>query len=233
MRVNFTGFPGPQGLPVMAGIITNPNFDDEHMMSYEAGYRTTVVENLSLDVATFYNFYSNRPTMEPVAPYLEPVPAPPHLLLPVTERNLMSGETHGVEVAANWKVTDRWILSPGYAFQGIHMYLRPPSADWGAILIAQGSSPVHSAQLRSHVNLTPTLSWDSSTYFVDRLKSGPIPGYTRVDTGVTWRPGKTLALSIFGQNLADSEHLEFIDNLNSVKSTLVGRSFHAEMTWTF
>lgn len=233
MHVYFTGFPGPRGLPVMVGLISNPNFDDEHMMAYEAGYRTTVIKNVSFDLAAFYNFYSNRATMEPIAPYIEPVPPPLHLLVPATGRNLMSGETHGLEIAANWKVTDRWMLSPGYAFQGIHMYLRPPSADWASILVAQGSTPVHSAQLRSHVNLTQALSWDSSAYFVDHLRSAPIPGYTRVDTGITWRPGKTLALSIFGQNLADSEHLEFIDNLNSVKSTLVGRSVYSAVTWHF
>ena len=233
MRINFSGFPGPHGLPVLTGIIGNPNFDDEHMLAYEAGYRTTVIKNLFLDIATFYNLYSNRPTLQAMPPFIEAAPPPPHVFLPVSGRNLMSGEAHGIELTATWRVTDRWMLSPSYAYRGIHMYLRAPSADWSSILVAEGSSPVHSAQLRSHFNLCSSFSWDAASYFVDRLRSGPVPAYTRVDTGITWQPVKTFTASIFGQNLADSEHLEFLDDRHSVKSTLVGRGFHAEMTWTF
>ena len=37
--------------------------------------------------------------------------------------------THGIEGFANWKVSDRLTLTPGYAFEQIHMHLDPGSQD--------------------------------------------------------------------------------------------------------
>ena len=64
------------------------------------------------------------------------------------------------------------MLSPGYAFEQIHMHLDAPSQDTSSVFESEGSSPVHSAQLRSHINLRHGIGWDVSAYFVDRLKSG-------------------------------------------------------------
>jgi iron complex outermembrane receptor protein len=101
------------------------------------------------------------------------------------------------------------------------------------VLYAEGSSPVHSAQLRSHLNLAHGIAWDASAYFVDRLKSGDIPSYTRLDTGLTWRFTEGLAMSVVGQNLVKDRHLEFLDDSETVNSTLVKRSAYAKLTWQF
>jgi hypothetical protein len=68
----------------------------------------------------------------------------------------------------------------------LHMHLAPTSLDTTSVAEAEGSSPVHSAQLRSHVTLPRGLSWDASVYFVDRLADPSVPWYTRVDTQLTW-----------------------------------------------
>ncbi len=102
-------------------------------------------------------------------------------------------------MAATWKVTDRWMLTPGYAFEQIHMHLDATSQDTSSVPQAEGSSPVHSGQLRSHLNLLHGIGWDVSAYFVDRLKSGAIPSYTRLDTGLTWRWTKGLSMSLRGR----------------------------------
>jgi iron complex outermembrane receptor protein len=133
----------------------------------------------------------------------------------------------------NWKAADHWTLSPGYAFEQIHMYLDPTSQDTGSVLDAEGSSPVHGAQLRSHVDLVRGIGWDASAYFVDRLKSEQIPSYTRVDTELSWRWTEGLAMSLVGQNLMKDRHLEFVDNTGSVRSTLIKRSAYAKFTWQF
>jgi iron complex outermembrane receptor protein len=145
----------------------------------------------------------------------------------------MHGEAHGLEVALNWKATDRWTLGPGYAFEQIHMHLDPASQDTGSVRDAEGTSPVHSAQLRSHLDLTHGIAWDASTYFVDRLKGGASPAYTRLDTGLTWQLRERLALSIVGQNLVKDRHLEFLDNSGTLRSTLVKRSAYVKLTWQF
>jgi iron complex outermembrane recepter protein len=232
-RINFAGFPGPGGTPTLAAVVGNPQFGNEGLTAYETGYRSTPLHNLSIDLAAYYSDYDHQQTSEPAAPFFESSPVPPHLVLPLTYQNLEHGEAHGFEIAVNWKVTDRWRLSPGYAFEQIHLHLGTPSQDTSAVFDDEGTSPDHSAQLRSRVNLRHGISWDVSSYFVGRLKSGNIPSYTRLDTGLTWRWTESLAMSVVGQNLVKDRHLEFVDDSGSVRSTLIKRSVYAKFTWQF
>jgi iron complex outermembrane recepter protein len=232
-RIDFAGFPGPGGTPVLAALVGNPHFDDEALTAYQAGSRTTILDSLSIDLAAYYGAYHSQQTIEPAASFFETTPAPPHLVLPVTYENLMHGEAHGFAAAVNWNATARWTLSPGYAFEQIHMHLDPTSQDTTSVLEAEGSSPVHSAQFRSHLDLAHRVGWDASACFVDHLKSGQIPSYTRLDTGLTWRWTEGLAMSMVGQNLAKDRHLEFVDESGSTRSTLIKRSAYAKFTWQF
>ena len=116
----------------------------------------------------------------------------------------MHGEGHGFEIAATWKIADRWTLSPGYAFEQIHMHTEVPSMDTDSAAEAEGSTPTQSAQLRSHFKLPHGLGWDASTYFVNRLKNTDVPAYTRLDTGLTWSWTENLSSSVVGQNLLGS-----------------------------
>jgi iron complex outermembrane receptor protein len=227
------GFPGPDGTPVLLAFVGNPNFENEGATAYETGYRTTVHPSLSIDVAAFYTAYDHQQTTEPVPTFFENAPAPPHIVLPFTFKNLMHGESHGIEIAANWKLTDRWTLSPGFAFEQIHMHLDRLSQDTGGDRDDEGTSPVHSAQLRSHFNFRHGVSWDASAYFVDRLKSGGAPAYTRLDTGVTWQWSEALSMSVVGQDLWKDRHVEFVDDIGEVRSTLIKRSFYSKLTWQF
>jgi iron complex outermembrane receptor protein len=232
-RINVAGFQTPGGPPALIALVGNPRFEDEGLTAYEAGYRTTLLPNLSIDLAAYYSDYNHQQTTEPAPPFFETTPGPPHLVLPITYQNLMYGEARGFEIATNWKVMPRWTLSPGYAFGQIQMHLDAPSQDTSSVLNTEGSSPVHSAQLRSHTDLRHGISWDVSGYFVDRVKSGNIPSYTRLDTGLTWRWTESLAMSVVGQNLVKDRHLEFVDGSGSVRSTLIKRSFYTKFTWQF
>ncbi|MGB8524826.1 MAG: TonB-dependent receptor [Candidatus Acidiferrales bacterium] len=232
-RLNFAGFPGANGVPVLIGQVGNPHFKNEDLTAYEAGIRNTILKRLSIDFAAFYGDYTHQETAEPAPPVFETAPAPPHLFIPTVFENLLHGESHGLEVAANWKVTDRWTLSPGYAFEQIHMHLDPSSQDTTSVSPAQGSSPVNSGQLRSHFIFPHNMSWDTSAYFVGRLNDPKIPSYTRVDTGLTWHYREGLSISVVGQNLVRDHHLEFIEPTGATVSTLIKRSAYAKVTWRF
>ena len=233
IRINFGGFPGANGVPDVLGLVGNPHFKNEDLTAYEVGSRTTLLTRLSVDFAAFYGDYTHQGTFEPAPPVFETTPPPPHLFIPSTFENLMHGESHGLEVAANWKVSDRWTLSPGYAFEQIHMHLDPSSQDTTSVSAAEGSSPVNSVQIRSHFIFFHNLAWDSSAYFVGRLDDPRIPSYTRVDSGLTWHYREGLSISLFGQNLASDHRLEFIDTTGSNRSTLIKRSGYAKFTWRF
>lgn len=231
IRLNFGGFTGSGGTPVLESLIGNPNFQNEEAIAYEMGYRATVSNRLSLDLTAYFNSYTHQETTEPVPEFLEPDPAPPHFVMAETYENLMNGEAHGIEAAAKWKVMDRWTISPGYAFEEIHMHLAPTSQDTTSIMDAEGTSPRHSAQLRSNVDLPHHWAWDTSAYFVDRLASGNVPSYTRLDSQLTWNWKKMLTVSLVGQNLLKDHHLEFVDDSGSVESTLEKRSAYVKIVW--
>jgi iron complex outermembrane recepter protein len=233
LQFNAPGGTGPGGLPIVVTISGNPNFRNEDLIAYEAGYRASVLDRLSFDFAGYLNDYSHLETTNPSTLVLEDTPAPPHYVLPVVFHNLMHGETHGLEIAANWKVTDRWTLSPGYAFEQIHMHTDSISASAGSPSYVQGSSPRHSAQLRSHFDLPHGLSWDTSAGFAGRLPAQQVPSYTRLDTQFAWQLRDGLRLSFVGQNLLKDHHVEFIDPLSSVQPSQIKRGAYAQFRWQF
>jgi iron complex outermembrane receptor protein len=231
--VNGGETPGPGGVPIQVTLYGNPNFKNESLLAYEAGYRSSLSDRLSVDLAAFFNHYHDLRTIEPEALVFEPTPSPPHFLENLVFQNGMYGETQGLEAAVTWKATSHWSLSPGYALESFHMHLEPTSHDTTLFPAAEGGSPEHSAQLRSHLKLAHGFNWDASGYFVDRLPGVHVPSYTRFDTGLTWRWTERASFSVVGQNLVSDHHLESSDSTGLVESSLVKRSVYAKFSWTF
>ena len=164
-------FPDPNGssTPVEVILFGSPKFMPEHVLAYEAGFRSQPNGRLSIDVSTFFNRYDHLESLEPGPEILEPSPPPARFVIPITFGNLMYGTTEGGEISANLKLTDRWTLSSGYAYLGMHLHTKPESVDTMSVAENQGSSPQHQAQLRSHMDLSHGLSWDASAYFISAL----------------------------------------------------------------
>lgn len=232
VRLNFAGFPGPGGVPALAALIGNPHIKNEGLLAYELGYRASFSERISVDVAAFYNLYDHQITTEPAAPFFESSPLPAHLVIPLTSQNFGHGESHGVEIAAHWKITERWTLTSGYTFERIHMHTNSFSQDTGTSSEVEGADPHVQAQLRSHISVTPSLAWNVSAYFVDRLVDLQVPSYTRLDTGLSWRAGERWSLSVVGQNLLQDRHLEFVSDVGSL-ATLIKRGAYVKLTWRY
>jgi iron complex outermembrane recepter protein len=228
-------FPDPAGssTPVEVVLFGNPKYKSEHVLAYEAGFRAQPNTHLSVDVSTFFNRYDHLESLEPGPEVFEPSPAPARFLMPVTFGNLMNGTTEGGEISANLKLMDRWTLSPGYAFLEMHLHTETSSLDTSSVAEYQGSSPQHQAQLRSHVDLSHGLSWDASAYFVGELPVQDVASYTRLDTQLRWKFAERGEISLVGQNLLRNDHLESMDELTVVNSSLIKRSAYAKLTWRF
>jgi iron complex outermembrane receptor protein len=160
-------------------------------------------------------------------------PAPAHLLMPSAFSNGLDGETHGIELFANWKVASFWTLSPGYSFLSAHIHTSAGSQDFTDPAGTEGGSPNHQAQLRSSVSLPRNLHWNTSAYFVNRLPSVAVPSYTRLDTGLNWRAGERLSMSVIGQNLIKDLHPEYAGPDSSVQPGLMRRGAYAKIVWSF
>jgi iron complex outermembrane receptor protein len=228
-------FPDPAGssTPVEVILFGNRNFQSEHVVSYEAGFRAQPNGRLSVDVSTFFNRYDHLESLEPGPETLQASPAPARLVMPITFGNLMYGSTEGGEVSANLKLTDRWTLSPGYAFLEMHLHTKPASLDTSSVTEYQESSPQNQVQLRSHVDLSHGLAWDASAYFVSELPIQGVASYTRIDTQLRWKLAERADISLVGQNLLNDHHLESMDQLTLVNSSLIKRSAYAKFTWRF
>jgi iron complex outermembrane receptor protein len=233
MRSNFPGAPAPDGHPTLVSLFGNPRLESENLVAYEAGYRTTVSNRLSIDFSAYNSQFKQLTTNEPSTPFLETTPLPAHFVLPTTIQNLMYGEAHGLEIAVNWRLTDRWSLSPGYAFERLHMHVTGASRDTESVAGAEGTDAHVHAQLRSHLELSRQLAWDAAAYFVDRVIFQKVPSYTRLDTGLSWKTREGLTLSVVGQNLLRDHHVEFLESAGDFGSTQAKRSAYVKLTWQF
>ena len=83
------------------------------------------------------------------------------------------------------------------------------------------------------MRLPHNLQWNASAYFVNRLPAVSIPSYTRIDTGLTWRAGERVSMSVVGQNLLKNLHAEYAGPSSSVQTDLMKRAVYAKITWLF
>ena len=229
---NIAAFSLPDGSPAVATIEGNQQQKSEYLFAQELGYRVQASTWMSIDVSLFHNRYRNLRTFEEGAPW-PPTALQPYTEIPIYQGNRMHGTTDGFELSTKIRVTDRWTLSPGYALLRMNLKNDPGSLDTTTVPDTEGSSPRHQAQLRSALNVSRTLSWNISAYFVDRLPAQRVASYTRLDSQFSWQPTAALALSLVGQNLLQDRHIESLEIHTSVNSSQVQRGAYAKISWKF
>ncbi len=237
VRFNFAVLPpntplrNPSALPAVVTVEGNRDFDSEVMLAYELGYRVRPLERLSLDIAAFFTDYDNLRTGEPGSPVFSTSPLPPHLVLPNVLQNRMHGESHGVEVAVDWRPMDWWRLHLAYTYLQLHLRIdrdsQNPTAEEAA-----GQSPHHQVSFRSAMSLPWDLEFDVWLRYIDELPTLDVDRYVTLDLRLAWKPVKRLELALVGQNLLEGRHLEFRQELFPVP-TAVQRSVYGKITWQF
>lgn len=225
---DFEALPGPDGLPVVVTVFGNPGYKSEDLLAYETGYRAEVTNKVSLDIAAFYNVYTNLQTDTLGTPYLALYPVP-RIVQPITFGNQMDGHTYGVEPSVNWAVTKFWKLSGSYSF--LHMVLNNKSGN----LLGDnaGDSPAREFQVRSYMNLPRSFRFDVAAYHVSNLPAESVPAYTRLDAAIGWHPTESMEFSFGGQNLLSPRHIESMADDASAIPTEVKRTAYGKITWRF
>jgi iron complex outermembrane receptor protein len=201
---------GPGGI-VITPLLGNDDLDAERLWAYEAGYRWQPVENVTLDLAAFYNDYHNLIAADVAAG---------------TFRDDGSATFYGGELLAIWQATDRWRLEGSYSL------LKGRSRETGPIPAAK-SSPEHQFQIRSYFDLHRNLELDSALYYVDEVPGLDIDSYFRLDVGLTWRPRPDLELAVWGQNLLESRHFENASIANTDAPSQIERGVYGRVTLRF
>ena len=134
---------------------------------------------------------------------------------PTTQLELVNdarGHGYGFEVVGNHQLTDCWKLTAWYGL--LQPRLKnvpfPPQSNDDPDRI-EGSSPQNQVFLMSSWDLSHDVEFDLMARYVDRLETQSVPSYLSLDLRLGWRPLRDLELSIVGQNLLDSQHLEYGD----------------------
>lgn len=201
----------PSGMNVPLAITGDPDTTSEQMLSFEAGWRTTLAEGVTLDVATFYNDYEDL------------IGTAGGAVGPLT--NSADGESYGGEASLTWLVADNWRLTGWYSYAKVNT--RGPGAT------RHSGYPIQQAHLRSYYDLTDDIEINAAAYFVDGNPGVAAPAYIRFDLGLTWRPTANLEISIWGQNLFDDAHPESFDEYFQIRQAEVPRSFYVQASLRF
>ena len=217
--------------PMIPGAISFQGTDSygaEDMIAYELGYRVQSNDSLWWDVASFYNVYDNLQTREFGFPsFSGGLP-----IIPISADNQMSGESYGLELAINWKVTDWWRLRPSYSYLQIEVDQNLTSTDVTSSAV-EGSSPHHTASLWSYMDLPGGFEFDTGIRYVDALPDLGVPAYLATDVRVGWRMNDHVTLSVGGKNLFDDRHAEYPPSLFFLERTEVEHSVYAKVVVTF
>ncbi len=218
--------------PFTRRIFGDDDFRAETLIAYEAGYRFRAGNRLFVDISFFYNNYDNFRSSESKSPRLSLKPVP-QLLVSSTVDNKLEGVTYGFELSADWKVTRQWKLFAGYSYIDIHMHTPASSTSLKSFESQrEGRSPENQLFLRSYLELPYNLELDIILKYVDNLPHAGIHSYTRFDMRLGWHITKACEVSIIGQNLIDSRHVEFVDRAG-IEAHEIERRFFIKLLWQF
>ncbi|WFP51361.1 TonB-dependent receptor [Methylomonas sp. EFPC3] len=226
--------PPQPGLPVpmITGLVGNPNLEAEKMLGFELGWRGQITPQVSADIALYHYNYDDF-TSYSISNSFKIVPPASYVLVSTGLSNLGIAEVYGGEVSLDWQVSDKWKLKANYSHEEDRV--RPGNGVPASVVVNEGSSyPVHKAMLWSMYDLTPQLKLDLNWRFVSSTVTNQsfTRGYQDLDARLAWDLGSGLELALVGRNLLDSYHFEYGSDLFST-ATAVQREVYGTLRWQF
>lgn len=210
-------------------IFGTSDFESERLTAYEAGYRYIPAQNFSIDIALYCNKYRGLQSYYQESQFM-----------PIYFFNAMEGDIHGLEIATAWAPTDWLETELGYSYIEVAMDDNS-AANLYQEEVSEGSSPRHRFSVRTNFDLGNNLYLNLWGHYTDQLKAASVlavqnnvvvDDYVNLDANVRWLPKEGLEITLAGQNLLDSGHIEFIQEAFTTPID-IQRSIYAKMTWRF
>ncbi|MGE0158565.1 MAG: TonB-dependent receptor plug domain-containing protein [Gemmatimonadales bacterium] len=211
-------------------LLPNESFQSEKLVAYEGGYRLNLGERFYARFAVFYNAWDDLLSTELMAPVQEPAPSGPDLTVyPLTFGNGIDGNTHGGEVAADFRLTSWWHANASYSYLRVRTTAKPSSADISQEEMYDGGSPRHQVVTQQWLGLPGGIELDWTLRYVSKLPVLDIPAYSSSSVRIAWQATDQLQLHVVGENLHEDHHAEWPgDEGGDVE---IERRFHAGLTW--
>ena len=216
----------PATPPIFSTLRGNGDAHAEELMSYELGWRFHPVDNLVFDLALFHSEYNDLNSLEVGAPTLFSI-APPLLDAGLSYGNEIDGQSHGLELSAQWQVFDDWRLNAAYTLFNLQIDADHTSRDSDPD-DDEGLDPAQQFNIRSYWDFATDWQFNTSLLFVDAIPQLDIEGYVRLDFQIRWRPCESADVAIGVQNLLDDRHPEYTDSLGRFGSE-VERIFYVTL----
>jgi iron complex outermembrane receptor protein len=204
-------------------------FDSEQVISYEIGYRSTMIDNVSIDFTAFYNDYNDLRSMRTSMPVFNPTTGA--LEISNIFSNNAKAQTYGFEIAAVWQMLDWWRWDANYS-------LLKTDLDGPEIENITTRSPQQHVSLRSSISPWQDVNLDILLRYVDNNEtigffgSEVINDYFSMDIRLAWQPIKNMELSLVGQNLLAEQHLEYRQEAITT-ATEIDRGMYGKISWHF
>ncbi len=218
-----------KAFPFYADFNPNSRLDEEHILSYELGYRGWFGSRASLDVALFYNHYDELVT----GSFSEP----DFLRRQITVQfaNGAKADTWGIESTFDWRPMDKLRLLVSYTYfeRNYENYNLGDEEH-------PHSDPMNQLSCRLSYDIAPTLKFDAWIRYVDSVQAHNtlyseaqnVPSRVGLDLRLAWHALPSLELILAGQNINQSEHTEYIEETLAYPEQ-IERSLYGQMRWSF
>lgn len=218
--------PGP--LPVQVRVIPTGVIETEKLLAYEAGYRFTVGEQASVDVAAFLHDYDDLHSTTLGTPFPDPPVGPPSMIIqPLAISNDAWGHAVGAELTASYAPSSNLRIQGWYAYLDDDFQVLPGSQE------SLGFDRKHRAYVRSTANLGKRIEADLNVRYVDESPRMGIESYTDLDARIAYRIREGAHFSFVGRSLLNEEQLDFIDTSGLTAPAYVQRSGYVQFDWQF
>ncbi|HEY7616164.1 MAG TPA: TonB-dependent receptor, partial [Terriglobales bacterium] len=215
------------GKPVFVAITGNPDLEEERLKAYELGYRYERRPLVSLDLALYYNDYSELIATAPPVPEV----LPDRIVLHTPYINGPQAQTHGAELSAKWRPLSRWAITTAVT-------------ELRGSAIAVQATPRHIFHILSRLDLPRGLEFDSGVYRCGGVPLGRtqnsaalplqnVAPFTRLDLGIGWHVRPNWRLAVWGRNLQSARHRETRDTIFADQAGNVPRSIVFSLLWHF
>ena len=217
----------------VAVLLGNRNFRAEEVLAFELGYRWQPLPDLSLDLAAFHNRYTGLASLELGTPFMDQ--ATGQIILPLYNENFIDGHSTGLEGLAMYSPVTWWRVSVNYSY--IAMSLTPLGEDLNRNHFVEGSTPRNQAGVQSYFDLPHNVELYGGLRVLSAIRTLPEivdgtgdPGYEELDLNAIWHATPHLTVSLEGQSLLHSSHVEIGD---PQERSAIERSVFGRLTWGF
>lgn len=205
LGLTFANVPTPSG-PV--NFVADGRVDDTKLLAYEVGLRHRFSDDLSAEIATYYNDYDGISTFSGKTTSLDPTTGATVFL-----DNAANAYSYGVEAAANLVVNDNIRSEANVTWQRLTQRAK-----------TDRSLPSWKANLRTIAKLTPKITVVPTLHFVDDVENSSVlltdamlikhDAYVRSDLAIHYKHAANWpTISFVGQNLFDKRHTEFQEDI--------------------